>query len=250
MDIKQLSSGRNPGGIKGFPDDITGMFVATYILLLFWILWVLLKYIFNMFSPAYKEMYAPGPEGMQGMSSYQQWRMQRQMGGAKGGGIMGLFQTRQSPMPAPPPMANAPQMQQQAQQQQQPQAGFPMGPGGPGGPGAQGGFGGKGAYNDGTQGINSHIGTPYDSKPSVGLSRGADVFWRGWLLLLGGTVLNALSFDPTPSANALGWIFMACIIIWAFLTTLFNSRWIPLILGLIAYPIIIAIYAVGFLISD
>jgi hypothetical protein len=49
------------------------------------------------------------------------------------------------------------------------------------------------------------------------------------LFLLGATVVNALSFDTSGAANALGWIFMSFVILWAFLAAFTRARWVNLL---------------------
>jgi hypothetical protein len=101
-------------------------------------------------------------------------------------------------------------------------------------------------YARGDQGVNSEIGTANDSPSSERLSRGADVAKLGFLSLLGGLALNAFSFNAGADANALAWIAFAFFVIWAFVTMLTRSRWVPLVMGLITFPIVIALYSVAF----
>ena len=124
----------------------------------------------------------------------------------------------------------------------------PMGGGGGGG-GMMGPGGGYDDYNSMTQGVETEKGYPGENRYSQALSRAADVSRLGFIILLGGTVLNALSFDASGAANALAWILFAFIVLWAILALITPSRWVPLIMSLFIVGLAIPFYAVAFSIS-
>ena len=232
-----------------FYRNIRSMSVATFTLLCLWILLLLFKYILNVLFGGKRGA------GLGGESSYQQWRKR---GSAKKGGYWARMTSGTVGSMPPPPPAAAPNVQGPGGM---PLAAGGMGAAGPGaGPGVAGaggpGMGGAGAgmvgpgEDWGSQGVNSEKGSPYDPPSSEALSRAGDVARLGFLFLLGGTVLNALSFDPSAGANALTWVAFALFSLWALLTLLMRSRWVPLIMGFITFPIVLAIYSLAFIVSS
>ena len=97
-----------------------------------------------------------------------------------------------------------------------------------------------------SHGVESEKGYPGETPSSVAVSRAADVARLGFLFLLGGTAINALSFGAKSAALVLGWIFFGLVMVWMFAALLSASRWIPLILGFISFPILIAMWSVAF----
>ena len=149
--------------LRGFHLNIRGMFVATFIMFLWWLVWLLVKYILNLIYPTER-------------GSLYDWR-------ARGGGK----RNRASMAPPPPP----------------PAAGGEAGMGAAPAGGMMGGPGGAGATPQGvpnsydpdwwTAGIESERGYPNESRYSSAVSRAADVARLGFLFGLGGTVISALS---------------------------------------------------------
>lgn len=212
--VKILQSGQNPAGINGFSDNVRSMFVAAFTMLLLYILLLLAKYIVN-------ALIRRGPrisKGVTGTTQGSPYSMFRKMKGM--GGTM---------PPPPPPMAQSAQMQQPGVEQ-----------------GAMGGLEREDYMGDWKNGINSEVGTLRDTRASQAISRAADVTKLGFIMLLGGATLNGLSFDANASGNALIWIAFGLFGIWALWTLFSRSRWVPLVMGFLTFPIVIAVYSVGF----
>lgn len=216
--------------ITNFYPNIRSMFVATFTILIVYFLLLLIKFFVNALStPA-----SGAAASTQNSSRYQQWK---QRGSNKQGGYWArMTQTSVGSGPPPPPAAATSVEAGQSGSSTQTSSSElisnePQG-------------------RIASQGINSEIGSLNDSPFSESLSRAADVSRLGFLALLGGTALNALSFDPDASANVLAWLVFASFVFWAFLTMISRSRWIPLVMGFVTFTLTIAFFALGFEIAS
>ena len=182
---------------------------------------LLFKYLANVVRP-----YDPQFAG--DMETAESWRGRTKKSG-------GILRSNKPPTPPPPP----------------PAANTPEGP-----PGSIGNVGNNDsnrrlmdAFTRADQGVESEKGAPGETDISRRLSRAADVMRLGFILLLGAATTNALSFD-TSTGNPLGWVFFALVIIWGIISFITPARWVPLVMGLISFPILIAMFSVAFEISS
>lgn len=109
---------------------------------------------------------------------------------------------------------------------------------------------GSAPLGKGYQGVNSEIGTPHDYRLTENFSRAADVAKLGFVTMLGGTLLNALSFDPAAGANATTWVSFGLFTLWSVVTLFTRSRWVPLVFGVITFGVVIATYSQMFSLTN
>ncbi|CAG8634031.1 5780_t:CDS:2 [Scutellospora calospora] len=66
-----------------------------------------------------------------------------------------------------------------------------------------------------------------------------------WMLLIA-TVVTQTGYGATAASIILSWIFMAISICWILSILFFDHMWLPLVLQAIAFPFILAIFALAF----
>lgn len=226
--------------VQGFPYRARNLFVATFILLLYYLILLLLKYLTNQVRP------------YSSRSAYEEYGGMPYKKSMKQPGYLGkLFghTASVSAVPPPPPPPTGGFAAAKSGGLDETGMGTPAGMGQGMGPMNTGGPmpGPGGPMSTAYDPYNSHgVESERGYYLSVRYSRAADVARIGYWTLLGGTVISALTFNIKSAAVALGWVYFSLVTLWIILAFLSPRRWIPLVMGFLSFPILIAMWSVAF----